>query len=148
MAVPLALFAAGSALSIYGNYKSALAQADNLRQESFFKEEQAAEILDRNSLNNELLFEKASAVLGVQQAQIAGSGKAQSATTQALLKDTINTASEEAIRNTRESEWNARMLKIQAESQRSAADQVEDAAAIGALGGGLSAGATGIKTFG
>lgn len=148
MAAALAAFAAGSAIQMYGQYKAAMAQADNLREEAFFKEEQATETLNRNNINNELLFDKASSFLGSQSAQLAGSGKAQSATTQALLQDTINTAADEAIRNTREAEWNARMMNIQAESMRKSADQVEDAAAMSAIGGGLSSGATGYKTFG
>ena len=131
---PLTAISIGSALvSAHGQYKSAQAQADARREQGQINFLKAEEILSRNFLNNELLMESALVHRGTQEAQIAGSGMAMGEATRGLLRDTIDKASSQIERNTRAAEWEARMIRLGAESQIESAGQIETAGKIQAF---------------
>lgn len=143
MAAPVLIAAAalGTAFSAYGQYTAAKSKAAQLRQQAFANTLRASEILKRNSLNNELLQERSQRVVGDQQIQFAGSGRAQSATTLAMMSETFELAAEQAQRNTRAAQWEATMIIMGADSDRLAANSIEKAGKLNAFGTLLFGGA-------
>lgn len=134
MAIMTAIAVGSALVSAYGQYKSANAQADAKREQASINFLKAQEVLDRNTINNELLFESALVHTGTQRAQIAGSGVAFGVSERRLVRDTMDKAAEQVERNTRTAEWDARMTRLGAESQITAAGQIEEAGLITAIG--------------
>jgi len=128
--------AIGSALvSAYGQYKSAKQQGQALEEQAKINFMKANEVLARNDINNELLQESALVTAGTQRAQIAGSGiSGSSASSQELIRDTFEKTAEQIEFNTRAAEWEARMVRLGAESQIESAGQIEKAGIISAVG--------------
>lgn len=128
-----AAIAVGSALvQGYGQYQAGKAQADAMRQQAQLNLLKATEILERNDINNELLRESALVTQGTQVAQTFASGKTL-ASTRNLVEQTMQTAKRQIELNTRAAEWEARMVRMGAESSIGAADKVQEAAMISSL---------------
>lgn len=125
---------AGTALDIYGTYQSSKAQAEALRRQALLDRQRAEEVLERNKINNDLLFGRATQMMATQQVSFAGSGRALSATTLAVMANTMDLAAEQAIRNNREAQWEAMMINLGADSSDIAAMRVRKAAKLNALG--------------
>lgn len=126
--------AIGSALvSAYGQYQSSKAQAESLEaqaQQGFLR---AEEIIQRNTIKNELLLESALVHQGTQKAQSAGSGRALESTRD-LVSSTMDKAAEQIINNNRSAEWEAHMAEIGASSQLDSAGNISTAGTISAIG--------------
>lgn len=138
MAVGLALGAIGLATQIFGGMSAANAEAEARREQARLDYKKAEELLDRNQINNALLRRRADRHQGLQKVQIAASGRAQDATTAALIQETYDLVEEQIDRNTRAAEWEASAVRAGAESSFNAADNIETAGTITAIGRGLS----------
>jgi len=136
----LAIGLIGTALSAYGNYKSAQAQGEAKRQQSELDRMKGLEVLRRNEINTELLGKEAIKFSGKQTAQIAASGGGFTASSVALLEETARTVAEEMGRNLEEAEWEAHMISLGAESRDVAAGEIEKAGKISAVGSILGGG--------
>lgn len=145
MALPLIMAgvaAAGSALQIYGNFKAAKQKAAFMRQKAMIGNMRATEVLARNEINNDILFKNAKTFTGRQLAQLAGTGGGLSASAMAQLEETFDIATEQAVNNSRVANWEARMLRMGADSDMVAASGIDKAAPINALAQGMGAAAS------
>ena len=134
MAVMTAIAVGSALVSAYGEYKSSQAMAESNREQSQINFLKADEILARNQINNELLQESALVTMGTQRAQIAGSGVAVTASDRRLLRDTMEKAATQITLNNRAAEWEARMVRLGAETGLKSAEEIEKAGTISALG--------------
>ena len=140
MAAPVLIAAAavGTALQVYGTFTAARSRAAAMRRQAVLNKLRADEVLQRTFMNNSLLMERSFRTVGEQQSQFAGSGRAQSATTLAMLSETLDLAFAQATRNTRAAQWQATMINMGADSDLVTAGAVEKGGAISALGQGFS----------
>ena len=134
------LFVASTAMQMYGQYKSGKNQASLLQQEAEFNRIEAAEIINRMEINNDLLFREAHEFQGTQVASMASAGGGMSASRMQILMETATRASEQASRNAREAQWEAQAKLIGAGSKERSAGQVEQAGVLGAAATGAGAG--------
>ena len=135
MPAPLILLAAaGGALKAYGTYTAAQSQAEAMRLQGSLELQKAEELIKRDEINRDLLFKSAKKNLGTQSTQVAASGRAQDVTTLAMMEDTANMAADQAIRNSRATQWEASAIKIGAHAKIAGADDIAKAGLISALG--------------
>lgn len=138
----MAFFAAaalvGTAVNAIGQYQSALAQAESLKNQANISKAQASEILFRNKLNNDLVERQALQFAGKQKAQIAGSGIGFTASSLALLEETALFAAEEIALNTRVAEWDATLKNLEADAMLRSARGIKKAGIMAAFGAGAT----------
>lgn len=125
-----AAVAIGSALtSAYGQYKAGQAQEAAAQKQAYLNFEEASEVLRRNEINNELLRESALVTQGSQTVQSFGSGKTL-ASSRDLIEQTMDSARRQIDLNTQAAEWEARMIRLGAESQLQSSEEIAEASMI------------------
>lgn len=135
MAAPLLIAAGGigTALKVYGTYKAGKDRASLLERQGQLDRLRSEEIIRRARVNNDLLMSRAEMHMATQEVSFAGSGAAQSATTLAMMANTMNIAADQAILDMQEAQWEASAIRAGADSKDIAARQIKRASEIDAL---------------
>jgi len=140
--------AALAAVKAIGSYSAAKDQAEAINNQADMEFLKANEIIRRNRVNRDLLFEEAEITTGKQTVQVAGSGRRLDVSTYALLEETTRKASEQAIRDAEVASWDASMAVASGEALQAKAKDVKKAGMISALTGMGSSAATGAQSTG
>jgi hypothetical protein len=135
MAAPLlaVIGGVGVALNAYGQWKQGQDQSQSLLSQAYFKELEAQELLRRNEINNDLYLQDAQQLIG-EQINAASLSNIGGASTLAMYEQTAMLAARQLRRNTEEAEWNARALRMEANSMGISARNSRTAGNISALG--------------
>ena len=111
-------------MAAYGQWQAGSAQAEASRNQAQLNLLQAEEVLQRNEINNNLILESALSFTGTQATQMAGSGTSLGGeSNRRLIANTMQTAAKQIQLNNRTAEWEARMTRLGAASQITAAGQ-------------------------
>lgn len=123
-------------VSAFSSYQAGRAQAKAAKQQAELDSLRADEMLRRNEINNREILSNAQEFSSSQAAKLAGMGRsgATESDTGEMYK-TLTTAYKQIELNNEAADWDARMIRLGAESAKSAAETMATANTIGSIAG-------------
>lgn len=140
---PAGAMIAGSAVSAYGQYQSAKAQAKTAKNQADAKELEASKLLERAAINAQATERTGKEVEAQQISSFIASGVEIDGTPLSVLEDTADKISRQIALDMEAAEFDAEQMRRGAQFTRESAKQMEKNALIGAIGtvavGGMQA---------
>ncbi len=126
MALPLALFAAGTALSAFGQYQANIAQAEADEQNALWLDQQAEFAEESTAREEDVFLRKTELAVGEQVAALGASGFEISGSALDLINDSFNSAQKEIDAIRLQGRMKIEEASLKAQAARANADRLTD----------------------